>query len=78
MQVGKFSKISKHAGGNKAVQVGIFRKPIVKKIIKNGKFSKINKRVGGNKAVQVGNFQILVICAALLLDTPEYFLVITK
>ena len=30
MQVGKISKINKRAGGNKAVQVGIFQKSIVK------------------------------------------------
>ena len=33
----KSQKINKCAGGNKAVQVGIFQKLIVKKIIKNGK-----------------------------------------
>ena len=31
MQAGKISKINKHAGGNKAVQVGIFQNSIVKK-----------------------------------------------
>ena len=30
MQAGKFSKIDKRAGGNNAVQVGIFQKSIVK------------------------------------------------
>ena len=39
MQAGKISKIDKRAGGNKAVQVGIFQKSIVKnhKIWKNFK-----------------------------------------
>ena len=39
MQAGKISKIDKRAGGNKAVQVGIFQKLIVKnhKIWKNFK-----------------------------------------
>ena len=31
MQAGKFSKINKHAGCNKTMQVGIFQKSIVKK-----------------------------------------------
>ena len=57
MQAGKISKINKRAGCNKAVQVGIFQKSIVKKTMQAGKFSKINKRAGGNKAVQVGFFQ---------------------
>ena len=30
MQAGKISKIDKRAGGNKAVQVGIFQKSIAK------------------------------------------------
>ena len=30
MQAGKFTKTNKRAGGNKAVQVGIFQKSIVK------------------------------------------------
>ena len=48
-----YSRVSnKRAGGNKAVQVGIFQKSIVKN---HKRWKKI--RAGGNKAVQVGNFQ---------------------
>ena len=57
MQAGKISKIDKRAGGNKAVQVGIFQKSIVKKLCKMEKFQKNNKRAGYNRVVQVGNFQ---------------------
>ena len=47
VQVGKFLKINKRAGCNKAVQVGIFQKSIVKKCpkllnVQVGIFQKIN------------------------------------
>ena len=41
MQAGKISKIDKRAGGNKAVQVGIFQKSIVKKLYKKETFQKL-------------------------------------
>ena len=40
MQAGKISKINKRAGGNKAVQAGIFQKSIVKNHKKVEKFQK--------------------------------------
>ena len=57
MQAEKISKIFKRAGGNKAVQGGIFSNINSKKIMRNGKISKINKHAEGNKALQVENFQ---------------------
>ena len=57
MQVGKFPKLIKRAGWNKAVQDGIFQKSIVKKTCRLEKFLKLIKRAGCNKAVQVGFFQ---------------------
>ena len=57
MQVGKFLKLIKRAGWNKAVQDGIFQKSIVKKTCRLEKFLKLIKRAGCNKAVQVGFFQ---------------------
>ena len=57
MQAGNFSRINKRAGGNNAVQVGIFQNSLVKNHKKWKKNWKINKRAGGNKGVQVGNFQ---------------------
>ena len=41
MQAGKISKINKRAGGNKAVQAGIFQKSIVKNHKKKSKFQKL-------------------------------------
>ena len=57
MQVGKFPKLIKRAGWNKAVQDGIFQKSIVKKTCRLEKFLKLIKRAGCNKAMQVGFFQ---------------------
>ena len=56
MQAGKFPKINKRAGCNKAMQAGIFQKSIVKKIKFAGKVPKTNKRAGCNKTMQVGKF----------------------
>ena len=41
MQAGKFPKINKRAGYNKAMQVGIFQKSIVKKPCRLEKFLKL-------------------------------------
>ena len=41
MQAGKFPKINKHAGCNKAMQVGIFQKSIVKKSSLLANFQKL-------------------------------------
>ena len=47
VQAGKFPKINKRAGCNKAVQVGIFQKSIVKKPCRLKNFPKlINVQVG--------------------------------
>ena len=57
--VGKFLKINKGAGCNKAIQVAgwNFSKINSEKNMQAGKIPKINKRAGCNKAVQVGIFQ---------------------
>ena len=44
MQAGKFPRINKREGCNKAAQVGVFQKFIVKKTMRAGKNSEINKR----------------------------------
>ena len=56
MQAGKFPKIDKHAGCNKAMQVGIFQKIYSKIFNLSGKYPKINKRAGCNKSMQAGKF----------------------
>jgi len=43
VQVGKFPKLIKRAGWNKAVQDGIFQKSIVQKNMQAEKISEINK-----------------------------------
>ena len=53
---GQFPKINKHAGCNKAMQVGFFQKSLVKRIKLARKFPKDNKRAGCNKTMQVGKF----------------------
>jgi hypothetical protein len=57
VQVGKFPKLIKRAGWNKAVQDGIFQKSIVKKTSRLENLLKLIKRAGCNKTVQVGFFQ---------------------
>ena len=68
VQAGKFPEINKRPGCNKAVQVGIFQKSIVKKTMQAGKFSEINKRAGCNKAMQVGIFQKSIVKKSSLLE----------
>ena len=78
MQVGKFPKLIKRAGWNKAVQDGIFQKSIVKKTCRLEKFLKLIKLAGCNKAVQVAFFQKLIKRAACLLDRLEYIVKFIK
>ena len=56
MEAGNFSRIDKRAGGNKAMQVGIFQKNNSKKIKFAGKFPKLNQHAGCNKIMQAGKF----------------------
>ena len=74
MQAGNLSKINKHAGWNKAVQVGIFQKSIVKKTCRLEKFQKLINVQDVIRPCRLDFFQKLIICAARLLDTPEYSL----
>ena len=73
MQSGNFSEINKRAGCNKAVQVGIFQKSIVKKLYKKEKFQKLINVQEVIRLCRSDIFKKLIICAALLLDTLEYF-----
>ena len=72
MQAGKFPKINKRAGCNKAVQVGIFQKSIVKKPCRLEKFLKLINVQDVIRPCRLEFFKKLIICAARLLDTLEY------
>ena len=72
MQAGKFPKINKRAGCNKAVQAGIFQKSIVKKPCRLEKFLKLINVQDVIRPCRLEFFKKLIICAARLLDTLEY------
>ena len=72
MQAGKISEIDKRAGCNKAVQVGIFQKSIVKKLCWLEKFPKLINVQDVIRPCRLEFFKKLIICAARLLDTLEY------
>ena len=72
VQAGKFPEINKRAGCNKAVQVGIFQKSIVKKPCRLEKFLKLINVQDVISPCRLEFFKKLIICAANLLDTLEY------
>jgi len=74
VQAGKFPKINKRAGCNKAVQVGIFQKSIVKKSCWLEKFQNLINVQDVIRPCRLEFFKKLIICAARLLDTLEYLL----
>ena len=72
MQAGNFSRINKRAGGNNAVQVGIFQNSLVKN---HKKWKKIEKLINVQEVIRACRLEIfkkIIICAARLLDTLEY------
>ena len=72
MQAGNFSRINKRAGGNNAVQVGIFQNSLVKN---HKKWKKIEKSINVQEVIRACRLEIfkkIIICAARLLDTLEY------
>ena len=72
MQAGNFSRINKHAGGNKAMQVGIFQNSLVKN---HKKWKNLKKIINVQEVIRPCRLEIfkkLIICAARLLDTLEY------
>ena len=71
MQAEKFPKINKHAGCNKALQVGIFKKSIGKKLCWLEKFQKLINVQDVIRPCRLEFFKKLIICAARLLDTLE-------
>ena len=73
MHAGIFSRIDKRAGGNKAMQVGIFQNSLVKN---HEKWKNLKKIINVQKVIRLCRLEIfkkLMICAARLLDTLEYF-----
>jgi len=72
MQAGNFSRINKCAGGNKAMQVGIFQNSLVKS---HKKWKNLKKIINVQEVIRLYRLEIfrkLIICAARLLDTLEY------
>ena len=72
MQAGNFSRINKRAGGNKAMQVGIFQNSLVKN---HKKWKNLKKIINVQEVIRPCRLEIftkLMICAARLLDTLEY------
>ena len=67
----KFQKTNKHAGGNKAMQVGIFQNSLVKN---HKKWKNLKKIINVQEVIRPCRLEIfkkLIICAARLLDTLE-------
>ena len=74
VQDGKIPKTNKHAGWNKAVQVGIFQKLLLWKPIWGEKFQKLINVQDGIRVCRLDFFKKIISCAARLLDRPEYSL----
>ena len=67
----KSQKNNKRAGGNKAVQVGIFQNSLVKNHKKWKNFEKLINVQEVIRACRLEIFKKIIICAARLLDTLE-------
>ena len=72
MQDGKFSKINKHAGWNKGMQVGLFLFSLVKIKVLSQKFLKLIKVQDGISMCRLDFFKKLIRFAAWLFGTVEY------
>ena len=72
MQAGKFLKINKRAGWNKAVQVGIFKKLLKWNACRLENFPKLINVQDGIRPCRLEFFKKLISCAARLLKRLEY------